>query len=62
MMGICNGLHRSELVHFVDVLTVRWPFVPCWTLGGAGAYRSTGRSTNFPCVQLAFASPYPTNR
>jgi hypothetical protein len=41
MIGACNGLHRSELVNFVDVLTVRCPFVPWWTQGDAGWRQGT---------------------
>ena len=36
MISACRGLHRSELVHSVDVLTVRWPFDLWWMWGDAG--------------------------
>jgi hypothetical protein len=57
MIGACNGLHRSELVNFVDVLTVRRPFVPWpwWTRGGARAYRShPGHSTTLRSASFRF--------
>lgn len=62
MISACRGLHRSELVHSVDVLTVRWPFDLWWMWGDAGwrqGIQITSGGKHYPAFSWLSLPPIP---